>query len=413
MYYSNVKNELISYIRIANEKKNNSVKDAQWFKTIYGYYDNIKKISSDNDVQNFLSTLYADIRTSIANYDKYYAEYQELERKNATIPERNEIAIIINNYKYEADTIKYLIENINRLIAEQKFKRTNPVKQESKQEKKPEVQNQNEKAKTAPTVIPENERYSKEFLNNEYTLDYLLYTKMIREDYQKLSRVRPGSTEEKELRSKLYKDVTGRRSLISDLFGESDVFKDAHSNLLYIESQERLLYKEGMLSEIREEDLDYNDCYNRINECLIEISDLHFADQIDGRKLRDANNQFENIIMSINDIVKSKKIKEIARDLLNLASAYNLDDDYKKFESHYKGKKIGTEPVSKNLYRKGMEEVKTKLNELFSELLMELSDKKVHIKSHDKSFKEKEKELYRYHYRICNGLLKLNMAKSL
>ena len=66
-----------------------------------------------------------------------------------------------------------------------------------------------------------------------------------------------------------------------------------------------------------------------------------------------------------------------------------------------------------NLYRKGMDEVKTKLNELFSELLMELSDKKVHIKSHDKSFKEKEKELYRYHYRICNGLLKLNMAKSL
>ncbi len=411
MYYNLVKTALISRIKSENELRNGSAKQEQVYKILYSYYDDIRKINSDEDVQSFLSKLRLDVQVSLNNYEKYYAIYQEMSKKNAPVAEKNKIAKIINNYAYEAETIDTIIQQINKIIAEQKFRPANkkaPQKEEVKSlERKQMVE---PKAKTNGVVA---EGYNREFLKNQYALDYFLYSKMIKEKHQKLATLKQGSEEEKKLRIEMYKDVEDRRKLIADLLGDSDSFKDTYSDLLHVESQERLLYESNIDVTIEEEDLDYNDCYVRISECLTEISNLNFTDKKDSKKLREITDKFDNIIASINDVIKSNRLKELARDLFNLASTYNIDGSYRKFEKYYRNKRIGTERVSKNMYRKGISEINSKLGELFSELMIKLSNKKVHVKSHDKTFKEKERDLYKYHYRICNHFLTLEKGKIL
>ncbi len=406
-------NELLNIIAEKNNQKNSSERASQEYKTVYSYYDSIKSIKSFGELIVFRNKLLKDYNLTIDNYEKYYRVYSDLVQKKAPVSERNKYAIIINNYKYSAEAIDIFITIINKYTVKNKFTPKAENQEKVQPKAKPVTQ-------TAPKTVTQMNSsnlvavgYNHEFANNKYTVEYYRLSKIIKEDYMQLAGLEMGSKAAEQLQRKLYDDLQARRKFIKDYFGNSEVLSNVYRNLFYIESQERLLYKETPSTTITEENIDFRECMTRIKTYLTQISNMYFTENPDYKKISEITNKYNNLMTSINKVINSLDAKDLARDLLNLVSTFNVDGDYDKFRKHYKDKKIGTESVSNIMYKKAQTEIETKFKKLYNELNKKLGNKIVNVKSQEKSFKEKERDLFAYQYGIFNYILDFNKAKHL
>ena len=112
---------------------------------------------------------------------------------------------------------------------------------------------------------------------------------------------------------------------------------------------------------------------------------------------------YYNLIRSLNN----PKVNALADALLNYLSIYNIDGGYSTFKKHYTNGKIGNEAISMNLYRKGIANIETLMNEIINLAKEDISKKmgEITINNYVKTKKDSITELRNMHVGVVKEMI--------
>ena len=399
MTINNIIEKLLSIIASKKDAKDERTKVE--YEVLSKYINSIKNIKNDSDIVSINQQLVADRENHLKRYNSFRSQHDKLVSAKASIRSKNDIAVRANKEAYSVDALNSIIKIINSYLLGNKFV-TKP--------NQPQVQAQTSTPKSnSPLAVG----FKKDFIKNEFTLNYFHYCKLIKDIYIKLSKLSYSSEEALSLRKELYEYVNLRRQFINRLFLDTDEMKDINTHLYYIESRERVIYMEKSAAATETKTCSCSECITSLKDIIKQINEIYFSDGFDKDKLFDLINKYNDIILSANDVSKTPGLDEMSKDLLYLISKFNMDGNYSRFKNHYENGKIGTEAISRDMYLEGVKDIDSVTNSLSKAIEKALSGKPLTITSHSKSFGEKESELYDRHYKICDKILVLSKEKTL
>ena len=303
------------------ECKNNIVKYNEYKKI----YDMLVKVKNINEIGAVKSFAMKDI-TSIVNRHK---ELIELYKKSTDFDEKNKYRKETDRLAFKYNILRELVQMINRSLSKYDAKKDTPVS---------------------------DKKTSKIQYNDANVSSIIAMLNEIKS--AKIDLYRKGFSLEK--RKRVFDLCSKREEIVESVLGfdgvnmleEIESIEDEAFSKSYISEKEYVIDSRSFRERFNKIILDLNDVmfYQEDSEVFKEQNDLNYRDFVD-YKVR----QFKNITSSVG---------LNGNDILSRLSVCNLDGNYDKFKSKYKGDKIGSDEVSKVSYSDTLEQMTTAIEKM-------------------------------------------------
>ncbi len=239
-----------------------------------------------------------------------------------------------------------------------------------------------------------------------------------------------------ELRSIIYALCIEREKMVSKVLGVSGINK-----LRLIESKEDMVMSKkdelddwvllsNNIDDMKEPTtITLPEYINYLRQTFREISGIEFdiestmegikgkrSNVISTNKLRAeeykeiVKKNYYNLIKSLND----PKVEMLSEALLNYLSIYNIEGGYSTFKKHYSNGKIGNEAISMNLYKKGIANIETLMEEIISLAKQNISKKmgEITINNYVKTKRDGIEELRVMDANLLKEMLKVKSMEN-
>ncbi len=303
------------------EGKNNIIKYNE-YKKVYDMLVKVKNIDEIGDVKSF-------VMNDISSIAKRHNELIGLHKKSTDPDERSKYRKETDRLAFKYNTLRELVQMINRSVSKYDVKKDTPVS-----------------VKKAPKI-----QY-----NDANVISIIAMLNEIKS--AKIDLYRKGSSLEK--RKRVFDLCSKREEIIESVLGfdginmleEIESIEDEAFSKSYISEKEYVIDSRGFRERFSKIIHDLNDVmfYQEDSEVFKGQSDLNYRDFVD-YKVR----QFKNITSSVG---------LNGNDILSRLSVCNLDGNYDKFKSKYKGDKIGSDEVSKVSYSDTLEQMTTTIEKM-------------------------------------------------
>ena len=396
-------------------------------------YIEILKLNDDASIKDYYKKFY-----DICINHSEYKEYLDLSKKLNSVTDKelrhkihDRLELLARRINARHRVLGFLDEYVNGKRVKQTPKQEikSEVKPQVKQEVKPEVKPQTQKPtpKVEEKVKPE---VKEKGVTNNVMDQFLHNSEIIVSLLDRYNSLDKSTSEAKKERAKINQILDDRQNTLMANFGA-----DVMVNLSVVESLEERMSRlpkypnnKVMVYDSRSFNLKIRDVLSKINDFDFNgINSRYFTkdnSKSDGVNESKLFKEREKLVTEYHNMIKSLYGKDKVEfegldgvtfdDIIPMLSTCNLEGGFKTFKSSFKGRKIGSEEITKEMY-----EDRFKKLDLYIKLLCTINEEEINKKggqvsvtNHQKTREDLLKEIEKEYTKMINQIKNRSKSQS-